>query len=394
MTRYNNNKKRQNHANAQFRPQLNEGSPQFIQLSTPSDKKLANILYRQDRGHLHQYFGSKFGVQMDVENGGDRIAFYGSAENGKAVKRAFAMLSGMVESGTYIDKGVISSIAAQVKPQTTPASAFKAANQNGGGAGAKHDGGSAGSEFKPLNAAQENLANLIDGNDLVFALGPAGTGKTHVAVVKAITALKEGTVQKILLARPAAEAGEKIGYLPGDANAKLAPYMRPIYDELDKAFGPGKYKGMMEDGRIEIVPIGYMRGRTFDDAFIIVDESQNLTIEQAKMAITRIGKGSKMVMTGDPQQIDLRDKSDSGLVWASTIMEGQPGSAKQVFEQGDVVRSEIVQTFVSAVEKWEKGESPAPAPTTTSAPRVTVVEDDVPPVQNVKKNQGPANNRY
>lgn len=351
-----------------------EGALHTIKLDSPSDVTLARILYRQDRGHLHQYFGQKFGVQFDVNYNPDTIAFYGSDENAARVKKAFDMLSGQVESRAHIDKDAISKIAAQLNPNaglsaaSPAAAAFKAANQNKPSA-AKHEGGSAGAEFQALNPAQENLAKLIAENDLIFALGPAGTGKTHVAVVKGIEALKSGAVKKLLLARPAAEAGEKIGYLPGDANAKLAPYMRPIYDELDKAFGPGKYKGMMENGVIEIVPIGYMRGRTFDEAFIIVDESQNLTREQTKMAITRIGKGSKMVMTGDPQQIDLRDKNDSGLMWASQIMEGKTGAATQVFEQTHVVRSEIVQTFVAAVDEFEGLDKPKfDAPGATPAP--------------------------
>lgn len=360
------------HKHPQSKP---EGALHTIKLDSPSDVTLARILYRQDRGHLHQYFGQKFNVQFDVNYNPDTVAFYGSEENATRVRKAFDMLSGQVESRAHIDKDAISKIAAQLNPNaglsaaSPAAAAFKAANQNKPSS-PKHEGGSSGAAFQALNPAQENLAKLIAENDLIFALGPAGTGKTHVAVVKGIEALKNGDVKKLLLARPAAEAGEKIGYLPGDANAKLAPYMRPIYDELDKAFGPGKYKGMMENGVIEIVPIGYMRGRTFDEAFIIVDESQNLTREQTKMAITRIGKGSKMVMTGDPQQIDLRDKNDSGLMWASQIMEGKTGAATQVFEQTHVVRSEIVQTFVAAVDEFEGLDKPkfdAPGATPTPA---------------------------
>ncbi len=366
-----------NYSNKQRNPKP-EGTLHTITLDSPNDKRLASILYRQDRGHLHVYMGQKFGVQLDVNYNPDKITFYGSEENATRMKRAFDMLSGQIETKAHIDKDAISKIAAQLNPAAglsaaTPASAaFKAANQNkrpSPGA-AKHEGGSSGAEFQALNPAQENLAKLIAENDLIFALGPAGTGKTHVAVVKGIEALKSGAVEKLLLARPAAEAGEKIGYLPGDANAKLAPYMRPIYDELDKAFGPGKYKSMMETGVIEIVPIGYMRGRTFDNAFIIVDESQNLTREQTKMAITRIGKGSKMVMTGDPQQIDLRDKNDSGLIWASQIMEGKKGAATQTFEQTHVVRSEIVMSFVAAVDEFEGLDKPkfdAPGATPTPA---------------------------
>lgn len=387
MSKYSNKRKR--NANTKFqRPaqqdsssHLQDGAVYEIRLNSTSDRKLADILYRQDRGHLHQYLGQKFDVHFDVHGANDdKLRFSGTPEASSRVKQAFAMLSGMVQGGAHIDKGAISSIAAQINPPKGAASAFKAANNN---TPSKHDGGSEKGEFKPLNEAQATLSQMIEDNDLIFALGPAGTGKTHVAVVKAIAALKNGDVQKILLARPAAEAGEKIGYLPGDANAKLAPYMRPIYDELDKAFGPGNYKKMMEQGTIEIVPIGYMRGRTFDNAFIIVDEAQNTTIEQAKMAITRIGKDSKMVMTGDPMQIDLPNKANSGLVWASEIMKGQPKAATLTFEQGDVVRSEIVQTFINAVEAWEGKGSPAPA-----------VEDDAPSTKKGPQNQPPTPGKW
>ena len=369
------------HPQAQFdqasRQQAPEGDPAIykIQLNSTSDKRLADILYRQDRGHLHEYFSTKFDIQFDVHGAhDDELRFSATPEGASRAKRGFAMLSGMVQGGAHIDKSAISSIAAQINPPKGAANAFKAANNN---TPSKHEGGSEKGEFKALNDKQSNLANLIDNNDLIFAIGPAGTGKTHIAVVKAIAALKNGDVQKILLARPASEAGEKLGFLPGDANAKLAPYMRPIYDELDKAFGPGNYKKMMEQGTIEIVPVGYMRGRTFDNAFIIVDEAQNMTHEQTKMAITRIGKDSKMVMTGDATQIDLPNKSDSGLMWASEIMEGKPRAATQVFEDGNIVRAEIVQTFVSATKEWEEK---------MGAPRV---EDDTPRTKKGPQNQPP-----
>ena len=399
MTRFR-EKSRTRHANQQFgRPQ---GFPQdtaefTIKLETAGDKKLADAMFNQDGGNLFKYVGQKFGVFFDLNPAEGTLRFTGSEDAASRMKSGFAKLSALAAQGQPIDKNAISIVAAGVSAggnSSGPSASkpFKAANQN---SAVKHEGGSNAGEFKALNPAQENLASFIRDNDLVFALGPAGTGKTHVAVVKGIEALKTGAVKKLLLARPAAEAGEKIGFLPGDANAKLAPYMRPIYDELDKAFGPGAYKSKMESGEIEIVPIGYMRGRTFDEAFIIVDEAQNLTIEQAKMAITRIGKGSKMVMTGDPQQIDLRDKNDSGLVWASEIMEGKPRTAKQVFEQTDVVRSEIVMTFVAAVDEWEiktGRQIPKAAP---PAPAATVVEDDVPPAPtSTKKAGGPSNTRY
>ncbi len=327
-----------------------------IKLDTPSDQKLATILFSQNSGHLNQYLAQRFDVFFDteVDRSGNTLKFSGTPESASRVKRAFAMLSGMVSTNAYIDKNAIRKVAAEVNPPAGMTAAFKAANQNA--PGTKASGGA----FQAKTEAQGKLAELIDNNDLIFAVGPAGTGKTHVAVVKAITALKEGKVKKILLARPAAEAGEKIGYLPGDANAKLAPYMRPIYDELDKAFGNGKYKSMMENGTIEIVPLGYMRGRTFEDAFIIVDEAQNTTIDQMKMALTRIGNNSKMVVTGDPTQIDLEHK-ESGLMFAVERLRGKESVGVQEFEGGDVMRSKIVMTVVSAFEDAPvQGKAPAP----------------------------------
>ena len=365
-----------------------------IKLDTPSDQKLATILYGQNSGHLHQYLAQRFDVFFDtqVDNTANTLKFSGAPESASRVKRAFAMLSGMVNSGAFIDKNAIRRVAAEVNPPQGMTAAFKAANQNAPGA-PKASGG----HFEAKTEAQAQLAALIENNDLIFAVGPAGTGKTHVAVVKAITALKEGKIKKILLARPAAEAGEKIGYLPGDANAKLAPYMRPIYDELDKAFGPGKYKGMMESGVIEIVPLGYMRGRTFEDAFIIVDEAQNTTIDQIKMALTRIGENSKMVVTGDPTQIDLEHK-ESGLMYAVEKLRGKAGVGVQEFVGGDVMRSKIVMTIVEAFEDAPvQGKAPAPkAIPAAEAAQLDAALSDTPSAPKAKPqgNQGCSNPRY
>jgi phosphate starvation-inducible PhoH-like protein len=364
-----------------------------IKLDTPSDQKLATILFSQNRGNLHQYLAQRFDVFFDteVDYSGNTLKFSGTDDSASRLKRGYAMLSGMVNSGTYIDKNAIRKVAAEVNPPVGMTAAFKAANQNVAGRPA-----ATGGAFQAKTEAQAQLAALIDANDLTFAVGPAGTGKTHVAVVKAITALKEGKIKKILLARPAAEAGEKIGYLPGDANAKLAPYMRPIYDELDKAFGPGKYKGMMESGVIEIVPLGYMRGRTFEDAFIIVDEAQNTTIDQMKMALTRIGENSKMVVTGDPTQIDLEHKQ-SGLMFAVERLKGKPGVGVQEFAGGDVMRSKIVMTVVEAFEDAPvQGKAPAPkVQVTEEAAQLDAALSDTPATTpKAPRNQGPSNPRY
>lgn len=205
--------------------------------------------------------------------------------------------------------------------------------------------------FEPRTPKQQAQADVIDANDIAFCVGPAGTGKTHVAMAKAVEALQSGTVEKILIARPALESGEKLGYQPGDQNAKMAPYMRPLYDELDKAFGEGSYQRLLDDGRLEIVPIGFMRGRTFAKAFIIVDEAQNCKFEQLKMAITRLGEGSKMVITGDPDQSDFEPKELSGLKPIVEAAEGIEGIGMHYYTAADVMRHPTVQRFVEKLEK-------------------------------------------
>ncbi|MCE9508396.1 MAG: PhoH family protein [Alphaproteobacteria bacterium] len=228
-----------------------------------------------------------------------------------------------------------------------------AANQN---KPAKYTG------FKPRSEKQKLQADLIDANDVTFSIGPAGTGKTHVAMAKAVEALKAGAVNKILLARPALESGEKLGFQPGDQNAKMAPYMRPLYDELDKVFGPGAYADMLTKGILEIVPIGFMRGRTFENAFIIVDEAQNCEFDHLKMAITRLGPGSKMVITGDPEQIDLKPKNLSGLKPIMEQLDGVEGVAIQAYSIEDVVRHPTVQRIVERLEGKTQPKQPVKGP--------------------------------
>lgn len=190
--------------------------------------------------------------------------------------------------------------------------------------------------FKPFGDKQKAQADLIDKNDIVFSIGPAGTGKTHVAIAKAVEAFADGNYQSILLCRPAVEAGKTIGFLPGDQNDKMAPYMRPLYDELDTVYGKGKYQSMIvsEDnpnGQIEVAPVGTMRGRTFKNAFVIIDEAQNLKDEELKMVLTRLGPGSKIVITGDPQQVDLDPASDSGLMRFVEALKGVEGVAVHTY---------------------------------------------------------------
>lgn len=196
----------------------------------------------------------------------------------------------------------------------------------------------------------------IERTDVVFGIGPAGTGKTYLAVVMAFNAFKNKRIDKIILTRPAVEAGEKLGFLPGDLEAKVDPYLKPLSDALQEMFGTETYAKLVEKGNIEIAPLAYMRGRTLSDAFIILDEAQNTTQEQMKMFLTRLGEGSKMVITGDVTQIDLPIKSCSGLIHASKVLTNVEGIKIVRLSGKDIVRNNLVQKIVEAYEKFNDKE--------------------------------------
>ncbi|NWL86861.1 MULTISPECIES: PhoH family protein [unclassified Paenibacillus] len=207
---------------------------------------------------------------------------------------------------------------------------------------------------KPIRVktiGQKHYVTTIKKNDIVFGIGPAGTGKTYLAVVLAISALKEGSVKRIILTRPAVEAGENLGFLPGDLQEKVDPYLRPLYDALYDVMGPDQTAKALERGLIEIAPLAYMRGRTLDDSFIILDEAQNTTPEQMKMFLTRLGFGSKMVITGDVTQIDLPRGKKSGLIEARTILNNIDEIGFVDFVESDVVRHSLVQKIIVAYDR-------------------------------------------
>ncbi|MFC5450242.1 PhoH family protein [Paenibacillus aestuarii] len=204
---------------------------------------------------------------------------------------------------------------------------------------------------KPIRVktiGQRQYVETIKKKDIVFGVGPAGTGKTYLAVVLAVTRLKEGAVKRIVLTRPAVEAGESLGFLPGDLQEKVDPYLRPLYDALNDVLGPEQVAKSLERGLIEIAPLAYMRGRTLDDSFIILDEAQNTTPEQMKMFLTRLGFGSKMVITGDVTQIDLPRGKSSGLVEANRILRNIEEIGFIYFDEQDVVRHSLVQKIIVA----------------------------------------------
>lgn len=208
-----------------------------------------------------------------------------------------------------------------------------------------------GKQIKSKTYGQAKYVQAIKDNSIVFGIGPAGTGKTYLAVAIAAAMYRNRVVEKIILTRPAVEAGEKLGFLPGDLGAKVDPYLKPLYDALQEMFGLEVYSRLIEKGVIEIAPLAYMRGRTLSNAFIILDEAQNATREQMKMFLTRMGEGSRIVVTGDATQIDLPNDKSSGLLHAATILHGIDNISVIHLKNRDIVRNDLVQAIVKAYEE-------------------------------------------
>ncbi len=214
--------------------------------------------------------------------------------------------------------------------------------------------GNGGTKIKAKTINQQRLVAIASKNEMVFAVGPAGTGKTYTAIALAVKALKAKEVKRIILTRPAVEAGENLGFLPGDLKEKLDPYMMPLYDALRDMIPPEKLKDMIEFGIIEIAPLAFMRGRTLDNAFVILDEAQNTTIMQMKMFLTRMGQTAQFMITGDMSQIDLPPRQRSGLAYALDILDGVEGIGVVRLSQQDVIRHPLVKKIIDAFEKQEK----------------------------------------
>lgn len=206
--------------------------------------------------------------------------------------------------------------------------------------------------IKPRTATQTEYMKKVQDNDIVFAIGPAGTGKTYLAVAFAVSALKSKQISKIVLSRPAVEAGESLGFLPGDLSEKIDPYLKPLYDALEDMVPFEKLKSYLEKNTIEIVPLAYMRGRTLNNSFVILDEAQNATNVQMKMFLTRLGPNSKAIITGDITQIDLPGKEHSGLVQIQSVLKGIPDIEFVYFNKSDVVRHKLVKDIIDAYERY------------------------------------------
>ena len=211
--------------------------------------------------------------------------------------------------------------------------------------------GNNGNVIRARTANQRRLVDLFEKNDLLFAVGPAGSGKTYTAIALAVRALKEKQVRRVILTRPAVEAGEKLGFLPGDMKEKLDPYLQPLYDALNDMIPAAKLSKYMEEGTVQIAPLAYMRGRTLDNAFVILDEAQNTTLSQIKMFLTRMGRNAKFIVTGDVTQIDLPKAGDSGLMRAMKMLGSIQGIASVEFDKGDIVRHPLVKHIVETFEK-------------------------------------------
>ncbi len=283
---------------------------------------------------------------------GHRVVIEGSAEAVAHAREVLQELQARVIRGEEIDTGLIDAVIAMASEPTL--AGIIRADSGGGGNGGGNPPIMIRTRRKtivPRSVAQTHYMRDLVSNDLIFALGPAGTGKTYLAVAQAVAQLMTGSVQRLILSRPAVEAGERLGFLPGDMKEKVDPYLRPIYDALYDCMPPEQVERRIASGEIEIAPIAFMRGRTLADAFVILDEAQNTTPAQMKMFLTRFGQNSRMVICGDPRQVDLPGGPPaSGLNDAVARLEGIEGIAISRFSAGDVVRHPIVGRIVAAYE--------------------------------------------
>ena len=308
----------------------------------------------QNLSHMMELFGKfdenirlleeEFGVQIIARQTQLRII-----GNEKSVDMAFTVLNKLlegIEDGTRVDKSRVRYLTQLVKAGETD----HIVELTGDVICVTYKG----KQIKCKTLGQAQYVNAMRQNDIVFGIGPAGTGKTYLAMAMAVNAFKNKEVSRIILTRPAVEAGEKLGVLPGDLQNKVDPYLRPLYDALHDLMGLETYTRLIDRGVIEVAPLAYMRGRTLDDAFIILDEAQNTTSEQMKMFLTRLGIGSKAVINGDITQIDLVSGAKSGLVEASEILKGINGIGFVRLTHSDVVRHELVMSIIRAYDNYHR----------------------------------------
>lgn len=307
-------------------------------------------IFFADNGHAAEIFGYQDKYLRLIENAlkvhllarGDELTVSGDDDRVAAAQKVFEHLQTLAADGITISPLTVNYALAALKDESTDIASLLTRTIYTTARG---------KTIKPKSFGQWQYLKAIDEHDIVFAIGPAGTGKTFLAVLKAVTALKKRQVARLVLARPAVEAGEKLGFLPGDMQDKVNPYLRPVYDALDEALGVDQAQKLLERNIIEVVPLAYMRGRTLDDAYIILDEAQNTTPQQMKMFLTRMGQGSRAVITGDITQIDLPAGQTSGLIEAERRLRDIDGLAFCYLTKVDVVRHPLVQKIIEAYDK-------------------------------------------
>lgn len=283
---------------------------------------------------------------VDIFAHGDEVIITGDEEKAELCKTVLSRLKDIVDKGDPVDRSRIR----YAIELASEGNADRIDEIMSGVIAITYKG----RQVKCKTLGQKQYVEAMKKNTCVFATGPAGTGKTYLAIAMAVVALKNKDVEKIILTRPAVEAGEKLGFLPGDLQQKVDPYLRPLYDALGDMMGAEAYARLLERGAVEVAPLAYMRGRTLNDAFIILDEAQNTTSEQMKMFLTRLGAGSRMVITGDITQIDLQGDRKSGLVEALDVLRGVEDIGIVALTHRDVVRHELVQAIVRAYERHGK----------------------------------------
>jgi phosphate starvation-inducible PhoH-like protein len=293
------------------------------------------------------------GLHVTIDLKSDAIHVTGNADSVARVERVFADFESLRKAGVNLHNGELRGMLKMIvaDPSATLKSLMESGKQRS--AGVKR-------MVQPRSINQRRYVEAIEQHDMVFGLGPAGTGKTYLAVAMAVSALVAKKVSRIILVRPAVEAGERLGFLPGSLQEKVDPYLRPLYDALYDLLDPPKVDKMLETNVIEVAPLAFMRGRTLNDAFVIMDEAQNTTTEQMKMFVTRLGNNSKAVITGDLSQTDLPNPKRSGLLEALHVLDGVEGIRFCHFEDTDVVRHHLVQRIVRAYDSYSRAQQELP----------------------------------
>ncbi len=310
-----------------------------VKILVPGNHLMVGLLGQRDE--LLRLIEGAFPVEILVR--GNEITVTGNGPDAERVARLFEEMVMLLEQGHELDRENIVRSIAMLKADQRPTEVLTTEVVRGR------------KSIRPKTAGQKRYVDAVRDNTVTFAIGPAGTGKSYLAVALAVQSLQAKDVNRIILTRPAVEAGERLGFLPGDILAKVDPYLRPLYDALYDMLEPEVVTRLMERGTIEVAPLAYMRGRTLNDSFIILDEAQNTTPEQMKMFLTRLGFGSKCVVTGDVTQIDLADgRGRSGLLAVRDVLDGIEGLVFVELSSGDVVRHRIVQEIVDAYERHQR----------------------------------------